>query len=133
MEFRTSKRQSGMGIDMTPMIDCVFQLLIFFLLSSSFMTPALNLKLPRARADQPNPAIPITVSLDADQRIHVNKELVAKENLGPLLTAEFVRLDKREAIVRAHKGLAYEKVFDVIKIIQRAGGAQVHLAYEGER
>jgi len=28
-------------IDMTPMIDCVFQLLIFFMLSSSFQTPML--------------------------------------------------------------------------------------------
>lgn len=132
MDFRTRKRGQA-GFDMTPMVDCVFQLLIFFLLSSSFLTPALNLKLPRAQASQPSPTVPVVVSLDADERVLVNQQVVARSQLHRHLTDLFAKNEKREAVLRAHKGLAYEKIFEVLQTIQRAGGAQVHLAYEGER
>src|SRR4051812_13460889 len=119
MEFRSRQRGSGMGIDMTPMIDCVFQLLIFFLLSSSFLTPALNLKLPRGQADQSSPTLPIVISVDAQDQILVNQQPVAKEQFRARLTEMFVQHDKREVLLRAHKGLAYEKVFEVMQSIQR--------------
>lgn len=133
MDFRSGKRGSGMGIDMAPMIDCVFQLLVFFLLSSSFLTPALNLKLPRAQGSQPGPAVPIAVSLDAEGRLLVNQEVVAKNKLREHLAALFGRQNQHEVVLRAHKNLAYETVVGVIQTIQRAGGQQVHLAYEGDR
>ena len=41
-----------MKMEMSPLIDCIFQLLIFFMLSSTFLTPSIPLSLPTAAAEQ---------------------------------------------------------------------------------
>ena len=41
------------GPDLTPMIDVIFQLLIFFLLTSFLIIPAINVALPRSRSTAP--------------------------------------------------------------------------------
>jgi biopolymer transport protein ExbD len=47
--FRTPRQPAA--LDITPLIDCIFQLLIFFLLTASFVTmPNLGVELPRASA-----------------------------------------------------------------------------------
>lgn len=132
MEFRRRKR-SDIGIDMTPMIDCVFQLLIFFLLSSAFLTPAVGLQLPRASAETASPPSAIFVTVDAAGQMFLNTAPVSREELPGRLLAEFRGKEKREVVLRADRALPYEKVVDALLAVQRAGGTQVHLAYEDAR
>lgn len=53
MRFRRPRHKRGaIGLDMTPIIDCVFNLLIFFALSFNFgVTPGIKVKLPEATAE----------------------------------------------------------------------------------
>ena len=47
------QRKPEMRMEMSPLIDCIFQLLIFFMLSSTFLTPSIRLTLPTAEAGGP--------------------------------------------------------------------------------
>ena len=51
-EYGRNVTEGGSGPDMTPMIDMIFQLLIFFLLTSFFIMPAVNVSLPKSRSTQ---------------------------------------------------------------------------------
>lgn len=69
MRFRRPRHRKGViGIDMTPMIDCVFNLLIFFALSFNFgATPGIKVKLPEATAEAlKKEKKEITVSISKD-------------------------------------------------------------------
>jgi biopolymer transport protein ExbD len=131
MQFRESRR-GDIGLDMTPMIDCVFQLLIFFLLASSFLTPSVQLSLPKVSADrQAHPEEAIIVTLDAAHQLFINKEPANPEGLRDRL-AGLLRQRGRQAavILKADRSIPYEKVLETLVSIQKAGSAQVHLAYE---
>jgi biopolymer transport protein ExbD len=129
MQFRP-RRRPEFAVDMTPMIDCVFQLLIFFLLSSSFVTPAVRLQLPRSSVPQPKDLPHIVVSLDAGGALYLNKEAIDRERL-PSRLREMLAPDPSQPItVRADSRLEYRKVLDTILLVQQAGGAHLRLAYE---
>ncbi len=73
------KDDSDKEVDMTPMIDCVFLLLIFFVVTASFQlqkaleVPPPEQKDPNARVDEPDiPDDIITVRIDEDNTIWVN-------------------------------------------------------------
>lgn len=132
MDFTRRKRRE-LGLDMTPMIDCVFQLLIFFLLSSSFLTPSLELALPKSSVDaRDTPAALVVVSLDAKGRLYLNKQETADNELENRLHKLFGDSNKREVIFRADRTISYERVFQVICMLQRSGAKQVHLAHDEE-
>ncbi|GIW82759.1 MAG: hypothetical protein KatS3mg105_4566 [Gemmatales bacterium] len=119
-------------LDMTPMIDCVFLLLIFFLLSSSFLSPSTRLSLPRAQADSQKPLPGIIVTLSKKQELFINKSKITRQELAARLRQEIALRDKPEVVLRADRSLEYEKILDVLLAIQRAGCQEVHLAYEPE-
>ena len=80
------KDDSDNEVDMTPMIDCVFLLLIFFLVTASFqMQKALEVPPPDQPAESPVPDTPendadtVTVRIDADDTIWVNDSRATSE------------------------------------------------------
>ena len=68
MEFIRPKRIS-LGLDMAPLIDIVFLLLIFFMLSSSFLNPALKLDLPQAVKHDTNEPQQVVVLLFSEYQM----------------------------------------------------------------
>src|SRR5262245_30481746 len=134
MEFQR-RRKTDTNIDMTPMIDTLLQLFVVFMLNMSFLASAVRLNLPRASAEQPAAADPIVVSLDAAARIFVNNEPVSRDELRVRLPALLSKSKERKVVLRADRGLRYEKVLEVLVAVQQAGGGHVSLAYEaqGER
>ena len=76
------QRKPQMRMEMTPLIDCIFQLLIFFMLSSTFLTPSIRLSLPTAAAAGPPRGQQIIITLDADGQVFLNKQPSSFEQLG---------------------------------------------------
>ena len=64
MEIRPRQR-GRTALELTPLIDVVFQLLVFFLLTASFVQPSLRLDLPSGEASDEPDAKPILVEIDA--------------------------------------------------------------------
>lgn len=83
MKFRKSARiEVGLRqIDIAPLIDCIFLLLIFFMLTSSFIViPGVNVKLPKALAPEEIDAQSLTVVISSEDIIYLEgKPLTVKE------------------------------------------------------
>lgn len=88
LEFEKRKR-SGLTLDMTPLIDMVFLLLIFFVLSSQFVShKGFKVKLPKAAHAQIQKNESVTVIINKDGHILLEgKEVPSKDLKGAVLSA----------------------------------------------
>ena len=78
-----------LNIDLTPMIDCLFMLIIFFVLTMSFSRPVLEIILPKAtNAVSNQERNELLLNVKADGTLWVHGEEIAKENLPALLDEE---------------------------------------------
>ena len=85
MKFRRSLETRAV-VDLVPMIDVVFQLILFFLVSTTFaMLPGITLDLPQSSTSEGERTNGITISVEAAGTLWVNTEQVALEGLDAAL------------------------------------------------
>ncbi len=116
-EHRPEKKH----IDLTPMIDVVFLLLIFFLLTSIFGRVALPVDLPRSGAAAPADQRAAQVLVGADGSIRFNDR-----GLSPTeLTEELRRLppaDRDQGIqLLSDRGVPFGRIVEVMDAVKKAG------------
>ena len=128
MEFLRPKRVT-VGLDMAPLIDCVFQLLIFFMLTSSFTNPALRLTLPTATTRPAEKAEPLVISIDHQGQLFVNFEPVAIEQLRAVLQQRLAGMPRKRVRFRGDQDLAYKTLVRVMDIARQAGAQEFNLVY----
>jgi biopolymer transport protein ExbD len=117
---------------MTPLLDIVFQLLLFFILTSAMLQPSLELELPQSNQQDENVEPDLIISIDKDDRLFLNdapSNLVEAEQTLRALAA-----DKPNSVVilRGDSALRYGKFFEVLDLARNAGIKTLNLAYEGE-
>ncbi len=126
MEFEGRARIHS-HLDIAPLIDIVFLLLVFFMLTSTFMVPeAIELELPESSSATVTDITPIIVSLDQTGQLALNGERIELEQLRgaiePLLKTDAAITLKSDARTEVQQLLA------VMDEIRAAGGTDVALA-----
>lgn len=126
-------RRAALTIDMAPLIDVVFLLLVFFMLTSGFVPPSLPLRLPQASGEPPGGSVAVVVSMDAGGAISVNGQRVEKEAFGEVLR-EALRSAATPAVhFRGDKEADYGAFIELMDLSRNAGASQFHLVYEPKR
>jgi len=129
--FIRPKRVSA-RLDMAPLIDVVFLLLIFFMLTSTFLQPSIPLALPRAAAaDEPPPA-PVFVSVDESGVVYVNQEPVPRAGFGAKLGAVLAGRDDRTVNFRGDRAMPYEIFVALMAEAREAGAVQFNIVHEAK-
>ena len=129
---RRSRRSDSVGIEIAPLIDIVFILLIFFVVTSTFIKEsALELVLPSAvSAMDPPVSQPIEINVSADNEIRIGDVLFDVPSVG-LLTSHlsaFVKdVDKSQLVVRADARSRHETVVLALDAANQLGIAQVNI------
>ena len=120
-------------LDMTPLIDMVFQLLIFFLLTTTFAVNVkeggLELDLPRAKSKQiPSMASHLVVAVLKDGRTVVGGEELSQDGLRSKLMG--IHKDKPETlvIVQADRVVPHWRVVEVMDIAATIGLKRLAIA-----
>jgi biopolymer transport protein ExbD len=133
MDLIRAKRAS-LSLDMAPLIDVVFQLLIFFMLSSSFAVPALRLTLPRATIkDSPQPER-LVISVDHAGQIFVNSAPVVLDNLVAVLSAHLYEGGAAQAVhIRGDADMPYGRFVQVMDAARQAGARQINILHQGDQ
>lgn len=87
MQFKARRELKRTRIEIIPMIDTMFFLLVFFMLSSLALTRlnGLPVNLPKANSAPKQAPAELTVTLDKDQKLYVNKTPVTFETLEQTL------------------------------------------------
>ena len=138
MNFGNSQEQDETAIELTPLIDVVFLLLIFFMISTTFTKEtSLRINLPESSSEagiaQPK-SVEVQVSADAQYAISrasdgVAKELInsSRETLTRALS-EFKNNEGLLLIIRADKKATHESVINVLDVAQELGLTNITFA-----
>ena len=87
MRLRSKRASIRSNVDMTPMIDIVFQLILFFLVSTTFaILPGIKLNLPVSKTAEGTSMQGITITASADGSLYFNEKPVTVDELGSELT-----------------------------------------------
>lgn len=123
MEFRR-RLKPAVKQDLVPMIDVVFQLVLFFLVTSTFIiTPALNLNLPESSTAEPVLASKMVVTVVSEDRIFLNRESYTLADLPRALAGLPVEArDKTSSIIiEGDEEVSYRLLIEVLDVLRREG------------
>jgi len=114
-------------INVTPLLDLAFVLLIIFIITTPLMDKSTGIVLPssKAAADAVNPALVQTVSLSKDDVVALNSQQVSLDQLTSLLSDKHALQPEIAIVVRSHRELSVQKLVDVLDAIRRAGITKV--------
>ena len=114
-------------INVTPLLDLAFVLLIIFIITTPLMDKSTGIVLPssKAAADAVNPALVQTISLSKDDVVALNSQPVSLDQLASLLADKHSLQPDIAVVVRSHRELAVQKLVDVLDAIRRAGVTKV--------
>lgn len=120
---RIATEDEGTELNMTPMLDVVFILLIFFIVTSVFVkTPGLDPNEPVAFTDvEWNPTI--LVAVDSASNVWIDKRPYKLEEIRPILTALRDETPKANAIIQADREADVGTVMGVQDLFQDLGVA----------
>lgn len=122
-------------IEMLPLIDIVFLLLVVFIYAMLSMAvhQGLPVSLPVSAAAEPEKHLVLSVTINDDGTIHVNKKPVALEGLTDVLRRQAEAHANPGVLLFADKSIAYQELFNVLDRIRNAGLNRISLQAEVER
>jgi len=128
MTSRHRKREPV--INLAPLVDIVFLLVIFFMVTSTFITPetGLPVDLPQAVSGEDQPSGAPAVVVQADGVAYWQGKPVADDELLAILRAALAKDQQGTVILRADKKTPHGRVVQVMDIIRRAGAKRVAIA-----
>lgn len=130
MTFTTSRKRI-IGYAAISLTDIVLLLLIYFMLSSSFIVqPGIKVKLPRAVSGEVEQADKIYLTVTRSEQLFLNGEMVSKAQLGARLTALLKVAADKTVIIRADKDLTLESTVEIIDLAKLAGADKFLIATE---
>jgi biopolymer transport protein ExbD len=116
---------------LTALIDIVFLLLIYFLLTTNFMVDeGIKIKLPQARAAAPQTEETITVYVDQQGRAFIGTEEVPIARLFDRLKEMIGNREDTLVVIRADRAVVLNKAVKVMDIAKAAGAGRLCLATE---
>ena len=110
-------------INVTPFVDVMLLLLIFFLVTAPMLVQGVDLSLLETKsAEQLNPEEePLVVTIDKNEVIRINDYEVGGDLLGEKLSKIFENRTSREVFLKADKNVPYGRVVQVMTEIKGAG------------
>ncbi len=116
---------------LTSLIDIVFMLLIYFLLTTNFMVDeGIKVKLPQAKASAPQTQKEITVYVDRDGRAYIHDQPVPDDRIFKKLKQMIGESRNPLVVVKADRAVVLNKAVRVMDLAKAAGAGKLCLATE---
>ena len=125
--MRLAKRWSEpVPVDIAPMIDVVFQQLIYFMLTSSFVfSPGIRIALPKAVTSQRLSASNLVITLTKEHVVYWDEEVVTIHELRKRLKAAG---GSKPVLIRADRHAYVDKLIELWDLCRDVGYQEVHIA-----
>ncbi|MBN2366367.1 MAG: biopolymer transporter ExbD [Calditrichaeota bacterium] len=131
MRLLTGKKNSRSLLNITPLIDVLFILIIFFAVSSTFLEqPGIKLALPEAEETEVQKIEKAVLFISADEQLLFRDKEINLDNLGPMLKDAMDQSQDKSLIINADKGVAHGVVVTVMDIARQSGVQKLVIATE---
>lgn len=121
MKFSIKKRVSP-SLNITPLIDVVLLLLIFFMISTTFVAqPGINVNLPKTVSSEKRVGEEMIVTMTKDRSIYLNEKKTDEKYLLEKLKAEYDKNNNVLLVIKADKEVSHGRVVEVMDLAKQAG------------
>ncbi|MAY42103.1 MULTISPECIES: protein TolR [unclassified Neptuniibacter] len=131
------KRKLNADINVVPYIDVMMVLLVIFMITAPMLTQGVNVELPKASAepvdDKDSEPVIVTVNAEGEYFIDVGgdpKEAVSAETVQERISKIIASNPKKMLLVRGDRNVNYDKVVQLMVLLQQAGAPSVGLVTE---
>jgi biopolymer transport protein ExbD len=124
------------GIDMTPLIDVILQLIIFFMITTTFRAaPGISLDLPGSRTAQSVSSTALSVVVMSENEIYVDKTRTSLEGLPDTLKQRVAGSDSGSlrAVLEGRASASYQLIVSVLDAFRMNGIENVGLITRKEK
>lgn len=124
------------GIDMTPLIDVILQLIIFFMITTTFRAaPGIALDLPGSRTAQSVSSSALHVVVMSENEIYVEKTRTSLQSLPDVLKQRVSGSDSGNvrAVLEGRAGASYQLIVSVLDAFRMNGIENVGLITRKEK
>ena len=110
-------------LNVTPLLDLAFVLLIIFMITTPLMEKSSNLVVPTTKGAEGavEPSQVETISIDKDANVTLNGTALTLDALEPALAQLQASKPSLAVVIRAHKELSVQKLVDVMDTLKRVG------------
>lgn len=128
MKFSTTNKPLSV-FSYSSLTDIVFLLLIFFLLSSSFvLQTGIKVQLPKSATAEQQPQTQIIITVTTDGRIYLNTEPMTVDALGARLAPLVSKDPEKLVIIKADQSVSLQSAVQVMDIAKGVGAQRLLIA-----
>ncbi|MFP4383103.1 MAG: ExbD/TolR family protein [Spirochaetia bacterium] len=130
MQFRRRHNPKA-TVDLVPMIDVVFQLVVFFMVSTTFdLTPGIKLNFPESATAEQVVMNQLVVSVKGENELYLNKERLNNlQELDTLLASidEDIQEEMNSIVLEGDKTVSYDFLVQILDVLRKNGFKGVNL------
>ena len=135
MQFKRRLKPTA-TVEIVPLIDVVFQLVVFFMVSSTFiLTPGISLTLPESSSAEPTVMTRLVITIAGEEEIYLNKEQYSLDTFEEALQQFSQReelQDLQTVVVEGDEGVSYSLMVRVLDTLRARGFEGVNLRMREE-
>jgi biopolymer transport protein ExbD len=121
-------------INVTPMVDVMLVLLVIFMITAPLLSVGVPLDLPKSRAAQlSGPKKPVIISINREGEVFIGDERIGTEDLEARLATLAAEDPNRIVYVRSDRTNTYERLMDMLGLVNHVGFSKVSLIAEAAR
>jgi biopolymer transport protein ExbD len=129
MRFRRGLT-SRTNVELIPLIDVIFQLVVFFMVSTTFiLTPGISLILPKSETSEPVVMSKLVVTVVSRDELYLNKEVYDIGGLDKRLGAvtEEERSEIKTVVLEGDENVSYRLMIQVLDVLRKNGFTGINL------
>jgi len=133
-KYRRNESESSL-LELTPLIDVIFLLLIFFMITTTFRQkePSINIKLPTSSIEEVVETKEVVVTITKNKKLYINTKQVPLRNFVPELSKTLKLARKPNVIIRGDKDLDYGFIVNIMTLCRKSGARVLDIATELEK
>ena len=119
-------------INILPMIDIIFVILTFFIISSLYLVrlETIPVNLPSAETANQEKKSVVVITLDLEDRIFVDEKLLEINLIKNEILSKIKNTKNKKVIIRADKEVKYGKVISILDILRKLDGIKIGVSTE---
>jgi biopolymer transport protein ExbD len=125
----TITKEDDSTIDMTPMLDVVFIMLIFFIVTSSFVKESgIEVFKPEAEQAQKMERTSLLIAINRANEVWIDRRNIERSSVKPVIEKLYAENPKGALVIQADKDSNSESVLFVLEAAREAGVADIAVA-----
>ena len=126
------KNETGDSINILPMIDIIFAILSFFIISSLYLTriDAIKVNLPKASTAVREQNKPQIITVDSNERIYFNSNEISLKNIYTIIRTNIENLEEPIVILRADTSVKHGVIVNLLDELRKIENLKVGISTE---